>query len=163
MTACGQTQQPKTYDKLLDDLLDKSVPFISQKDFKAAKDVILLDTRSRDEYEVSSIKGARWVGYRDFQMSKLEGVAKDSLLVVYCSVGYRSERIGEKLQKAGYTRVFNLYGSIFHWINEGNPVYRPDGTPTDQIHPYSAEWGRWLKRGNQVIKPDKPKENVKKD
>ena len=81
--------------------------------------VILLDTREKKEYEISHIPGAIWVGYNNFKLKRVKEIAKDTKIVTYCSVGYRSERIGEKLQKAGFTDVSNLKGSIFKWVNEG--------------------------------------------
>ena len=76
--------------------------------------------------------------------------AKDQEVIVYCSVGYRSERIGEKLQKAGYTNVKNLYGGIFSWKNEGNEVVRDADIPTDSVHTYNKSWGKWLLKGIEV-------------
>jgi hypothetical protein len=72
--------------------------------------------------------------------------------VVYCAVGYRSERVGEKLLEAGYSRVLNMRGGIFAWVNRGFPVYG-DGGHTDRIHGYSRRWSRWLERGEVVYGP----------
>ena len=75
---------------------------------------------------------------------------KDASIVIYCSVGVRSEKIGEKLIAAGYTNVKNLYGSIFEWVNEGNAVYNMNGKATNRVHAYSKTWGIWLKKGVKV-------------
>jgi 3-mercaptopyruvate sulfurtransferase SseA len=80
----------------------------------------------------------------------VEGFPKQSNVVVYCSVGYRSERVGEKLLGAGYQHVHNLYGSLFEWVNEGNPVVDKQEKPTQRVHAYSRLWGVWLKRGEKV-------------
>jgi hypothetical protein len=69
---------------------------------------------------------------------------------VYCSVGYRSERIGEKLLKLGYTDVVNLYGGIFEWKNQGLDVYNSSNYPTDSVHTYNKSWGKWLVKGIKV-------------
>jgi 3-mercaptopyruvate sulfurtransferase SseA len=65
-------------------------------------------------------------------------------IVVYCSVGYRSSRLAERLQKAGCTNVFNLDGSIFQWANEGRLLER-DGRPVNEVHPYSQTFGQLLR------------------
>jgi 3-mercaptopyruvate sulfurtransferase SseA len=70
--------------------------------------------------------------------------------VVYCSIGARSQEIGKKLQAAGYQNVYNLYGGIFHWVNEDNPVFTPDSDLTEQVHTYNKRWGMWLKKGEKV-------------
>jgi len=64
--------------------------------------------------------------------------------VTYCSVGYRSAKMAQRLRNAGYTNVQNLEGSIFEWANEHRPLVR-DGEPTKQVHPYSALRGHLLR------------------
>ncbi len=118
---------------------------------KATKEkVILLDTREKKEYEISHIPGAIWVGYNNFKLKRIKEIAKDAKIVTYCSVGYRSERIGEKLQKAGFTDVSNLKGSIFKWVNEGNPIVDKDDQPTEKVHGFNKSWGKWVKNGKAV-------------
>ncbi len=112
--------------------------------------VILLDTREKKEYEISHIPGAIWVGYDDFKMKRIKELAKDAKIVTYCSVGYRSERIGEKLLKAGFTDVSNLKGSIFKWVNDGYMLEDKDGNETDKVHGFNQKWGKWVK-GNKVV------------
>ena len=46
--------------------------------------------------------GTSRVGFKDFDLSMVDDLPKDAIIVTYCSVGYRSERIGEKLKKAGF-------------------------------------------------------------
>jgi 3-mercaptopyruvate sulfurtransferase SseA len=65
-------------------------------------------------------------------------------------VGYRSEKISEKLKQAGFKDVSNLYGGIFEWVNQGNPVVDENGKITDNIHAYSKTWGVWLNKGVKV-------------
>ena len=76
---------------------------------------------------------------------------KNSELVVYCSLGIRSESIASKLKKAGYSNVFNLYGGIFEWKNNGFTVYNLENIETENIHAYSKDWGIWLKKGKKVF------------
>jgi len=83
-------------------------------------------------------------------MKRVKAIAKDAKIVTYCSVGYRSERIGEKLQKAGFTDVSNLKGSIFKWINEGNTLEDKDGQTTDKVHGFDKNWGKWV-RGDKAV------------
>lgn len=128
-----------------------TVKDISTQELKVNQsDIILLDTRERKEYEVSHIPGAIWVGYDDFDLNRLPDVAKDKKIVTYCSVGYRSERIGEKLQKAGYQDVNNLKGSIFKWVNEGNTIVDMSNQSTKKVHGYNEKWGKWVKNGEVV-------------
>lgn len=140
----------KAYGAMLHMLYKNTVPLVSVTELKKQPNAILLDTRSKAEYDVSHLPNAHWVGYDDFSMKRMEGVPKNGNVVVYCSVGYRSERIGEKLIAGGYQHVHNLYGSLFEWVNEGNPVVDRQGKQTNRVHGYSKLWGVWLKRGEKV-------------
>ena len=105
--------ESKAFKVLLETMLSKSVATVSVEQAKKMKNVVFLDTRERQEFEVSHIKNARWVGYDTFSFANLKDIPKEANIVVYCSIGVRSEKIGEKLQKAGYQHVHNLYGSIY--------------------------------------------------
>ena len=59
-------------------------------------------------------------------------------------------KITKKLKKAGYTKVFNLYGGIVEWVNQGLPVYDPQGNSTNKVHTYTKFWGKWLDKGVRV-------------
>ncbi|MFD1016462.1 rhodanese-like domain-containing protein [Winogradskyella rapida] len=136
----------KTYNK-------ESVPYISVQELAMPKTkAILLDAREIEEYEVSHIKGAIFVGYSTFN---LEDVAQslpnlNTNIVVYCSLGVRSETIAEQLKKRGYTNVYNLFGGIFEWKNNNFPVYNSEEKETEHIHAYSKAWSKWLIKGKKI-------------
>lgn len=146
----AQTTMSRPYRAMLDALYQKTVPLVSVADLKKEPDAVLLDTRSRAEYNVSHLPNARWVGYDDFDLKRVTGIPKDANVVLYCSVGYRSEKVGEKLLATGYRRVRNLDGSLFEWVNQGNAVVDRTGKPTERVHAYNRLWGVWLKRGEKV-------------
>ena len=146
----SKVQNPE-YDKMLQDLLPHKVPEVTVTQIaRNSSPVIYLDARERNEYEVSHLKDAIWVGYKDFKASRLKDLDSNARIVVYCSVGYRSEMIAQKLQKMGYTNVSNLYGGIFEWVNQQKELYNNKELPTQKVHPYDEEWGRWLKHGERV-------------
>lgn len=140
----------KAFDSLLHIMVTKSVPMVECEGLKKMKNVILLDTRERREYEVSHLKDAQWVGYENFDLNNMKNVSKDANIVVYCSIGVRSGKIGEKLMQAGFKNVHNFNGSIFEWVNQGNPVYDMAGKPTNKIHGYNRKWGVWCNNGEKV-------------
>ncbi|HFC00687.1 MAG TPA: rhodanese-like domain-containing protein [Phaeodactylibacter sp.] len=156
MTIIGCAQPPttrptvnnKAFDKKISKTISFSVPVVGVNDLKEIKeDVVLLDARPQKEYDVSHIKGAKRIGFKKLDESALEGVDKDEQIVIYCSIGYRSEKVGEKLRKMGYKNVYNLYGSIFEWINQGNEVVDKDGKPTQKVHTYNKRWSKWVEDG----------------
>ncbi len=145
---CQNTQKFNTqfsqveFDKLADEVSNGNVPDISAKMVKMEKDsFIILDCRGLNEYEISHIENARRVGFDDFDLSKIKDIPKSAKIVTYCTVGKRSEKIGEKLQDAGYTNVHNLHGSILSWMNEGNSVIDSHGRKTNKIHGFKQELG----------------------
>ena len=78
-------------------------------------------------------------------------------VVCYCSVGYRSSVIAERileLREEGHllpgVQPYNLRGSIFQWASEGRNLTRAelsDGkggcveTQVKTVHPFSRLWG----------------------
>ena len=104
---------------------------------------ILLDTREKEEFDVSHIRNAVWVGYDNFDISVLDSFSVDSKIIVYCSVGYRSSKIADELYDNGFNNVFNLYGGIFNWANEGR-ILIFDDKKTQNLHAYNRRWGRFI-------------------
>lgn len=139
-------------DRTLKKLNKESVPYIMVDSLSATSEVILLDTRKKEEYDVSHLENAIWVGYKEFQLDSVLAHIPDteSEIVVYCSIGVRSEDIGEKLIKAGYNNVTNLYGGIFEWKNKGNQVHDSIGNETERIHAFNKHWGKLLRVGEKV-------------
>ena len=106
--------------------------------------VVLLDARDASEFLVSHLPEARLVRSTNDLMTSLEHVSPDTLIVAYCSVGYRSAKLIQELQQRGITTAFNLEGSIFAWANAGLPIYRGD-IQVQQVHPFNESWGQLLK------------------
>ena len=104
---------------------------------------VVLDARTQAEYDVSHLKGAARIDpYRPL-LRPLRGMPKDTAIVIYSSVGYRSSRVAAWLARQGYTRVANLDGSLFRWANDDRPLFHDD-RPTVQVHPYDERWGFML-------------------
>lgn len=148
--SCQAQVESKSFDLLLKTMLKETVPTISVPELKKKNKVVLLDARERKEFEVSHLKDAKWIGFETFDANNLKDIPKDAEIVIYCSIGVRSEKIGEKLKAQGYTHVENLYGSIFEWVNQGNKVYDMKGKPTNKVHAYNKKWGVWLNKGDKV-------------
>lgn len=141
----------RAYKVMLEGMYKHTVPTVSCNELKKElKNVVLLDTRAKNEYDVSHLPEARWVGYDEFNPKSVADLPKNTPIVVYCTVGVRSERVGEKLKAAGFQNVRNLYGSIFEWVNQGNTVVDNQGKPTQKVHAYSRTWGIWLNKGEKV-------------
>lgn len=137
----------------LEKIYDKQIPTINIEEFlKLNSDsLLLLDAREENEFNISHLRHAKSVGYIWFDMRSIYDIPKNQTIVIYCSVGNRAQRIAGMLMKAGYKHVYNLYGGIFEWVNEGHPVYTNQGAQTPQIHAYNRRWNVWLERGTKVL------------
>ncbi|MFV0248310.1 MAG: rhodanese-like domain-containing protein [Tenacibaculum sp.] len=131
----------------------ESIPYITVDELvKEKSSFVLLDAREKQEYKVSRIENAIFVGYDGFNLKKTTLALKDKnrKIIVYCSLGVRSEDIAEQLKQVGYTNVYNLYGGIFEWKNRGNKVIDKKGIETQKVHAFSKEWSKWLVKGKKV-------------
>jgi rhodanese-related sulfurtransferase len=136
---------------MIDNTLQKTVPFITSENlYNNYTAYTILDTREIDEYNTSHLKDAIRVGYNHFNTKETsKTLLSTKPIVVYCSVGYRSEKIAEKLIKKGF-KVFNLYGGIFEWKNKKNSVVDSSNIVTNKIHCFNAEWSKWLINGEKI-------------
>ncbi|KAL3856261.1 hypothetical protein ACJMK2_011035 [Sinanodonta woodiana] len=128
--------------------------------------LFVLDTRSTNEYCVSHIPEAVQVDYA----AKAEEILKNvpqlntdtkANVVCYCSVGYRSSVVADKLDKYFQQQaseqnkeknvsVYNLEGSLFKWANEGRPMMDCNDQATKYAHPFNSVFGKLLKK--EIIK-----------
>ena len=89
---------------------------------------------------------------------------KDKHLIFYCSVGYRSsvmaDRVRDSAMKSGALSVANLRGGVFRWYNEGRVVHDATDT-TDAIHPYDRVWGVFVnERPGSTVRDDTVADSV---
>ena len=145
----------KTLDVLLSASNNESIPYISVEEFsriQGSDSILILDSREWEEFDVSHIASAKYVGFNSFSSEEFSDEISDKNIpiIVYCSLGIRSEDIGEKLSNKGFTNVKNLYGGIFEWKNKGYPVIDSEGNETENVHAFSKIWGRWLKKGTKI-------------
>ncbi|MBA3520875.1 MAG: rhodanese-like domain-containing protein [Gemmatimonadales bacterium] len=114
---------------------------------------LMLDARTPEEYAVSHLRDAARIDPYQPSLQPLQGFPKDTAIVVYCAVGYRSARVARFLGRHGYGNVYNLDGSLFRWANQGRPIFR-DGQPATLVHPYDRLWGLLLASDYRAQVPD---------
>ncbi|MDR7131714.1 rhodanese-related sulfurtransferase [Algoriphagus sp. 4150] len=142
--------QSLAYKALLSTLYDADFPVLKPSQVTDLSNYQVLDTREKDEFEVSHLKDAEWVGYDTFSLDNIASFDKEQPVLVYCTVGARSQNIGKKLKDAGFKEVYNLYGGLIGWVNEDKPIYQ-GRSPTKKVHTYSQSWGIWLTKGEKVF------------
>lgn len=74
-------------------------------------ETIIIDTREPMEYAMGHVDGAMNISPAEFMsgafLDKLQGVAKDAPIILYCISGARSNTCGMFLKDAGFTNVTN--------------------------------------------------------
>lgn len=111
-------------------------------------EVQLLDVREPAEYAVSHLPGARQVAPEADAAALARTLDPARPVVLYCSLGYRSSRLAERLISTGFTNVANLRGCIFVWAAEDRPL-ESNGHPARVVHPYSPRFA-FLLPGHRV-------------
>lgn len=95
---------------------------------------VFVDARPENERAVSMLPGA----VSDAFLAD-PGSFAGLTAIAYCTIGYRSGRLAERLAGQG-VRVYNLRGGILAWTLEGGKVYGPDGREARRIHVYGRSW-----------------------
>lgn len=75
------------------------------KEIMKAKDYIIIDVRTKEEYEESHIKNAINIPYNE--IDKDSNIDKDKIIFVYCRSGVRSKTAYDTLKGLGY-EVYDL-------------------------------------------------------
>ena len=149
LCALTTSAQESSFNTMVDALISGRVPVLSVEELQTKPNIILLDTRTKAEYDVSHIENAFWVGEKNWDLKSLKQ-NKEQTVVVYCSVGYRSEKLVKKLLRLDFEKTFNLYGGVFDWVNKGYSVENNRGL-TDSIHGYDKSFARWIDKGVVVF------------
>ena len=82
------------------------------------KDRIILDVRSREEYDQGHIPGAILIPNTEIEAKAADLLPdKDQLILVYCRSGRRSKLAAQSLADLGYTNI-REFGGILDWPYE---------------------------------------------
>jgi rhodanese-related sulfurtransferase len=112
--------------------------------------VVFLDTREPEEYNVSHLPNAILFGYDAPNWKAVDTLSKDKTVIVYCSIGVRSQNIAEDLEEKGFSNIKNLYGGIFLWADQSREMVDLQNNETAKVHGYNKFWGRWVKKAETV-------------
>ncbi len=127
---------------MVDSFIDYQIDNISFMEVQPEK-TIILDTRNFDEYKVSHLPNAVWIGNDSLFWSRIPQLSDKKTIIVYCSVGYRSNEVGKKIKDSLQLDVKNLKYGIFGWRHNALPLIDKFNNPTNKVHPYNWFWGIW--------------------
>lgn len=97
---------------------------ITPKELKArldrGDDLVLLDVREPNEWQIARIEGARLIPVNSVLEHASELSTADEI-VLYCKSGVRSARALNSLRQLGFRKLYNLKGGILGWQSDVDP------------------------------------------
>lgn len=155
MAAPGSANAYPDFKDFINNYTSFSVPMVTVEELadeiKAQKTVFVLDARSQQEYELSHIPGARRIGFEDFSVERVWMYQRNSHIVIYCTNGERSLKMGEYLELMGFTHIRKLNGGAIEWLNHGYDLRTKDDVATKDLHIWKKELLKDLKKGKGII------------
>jgi rhodanese-related sulfurtransferase len=88
----------------------------------ASGEVVLLDVREANEWNLFRIPGAVHLPLATVAERVGEAVPHDREVIVYCAGGTRSAVAADEMQRLGYTNVSSLAGGIRAWASAGGAL-----------------------------------------
>lgn len=111
LSGCNNSSTSDSTDKN-----NNNVNYIQAKELIINKGAIMVDVRTKEEYDENHIDGAVLLPVDEINEEKVREIidSKDDVIIVYCKSGARSSEAVSTLNKLGYHNVYNL-GSINNW------------------------------------------------
>ena len=87
------------------------------------KDLLLLDVRTKGEYEKGHLENATLIPVQ-ILTGRVNEIAdfRDRKVIVYCAVGGRSSKASAYLSGQGFKKVYNMSGGIKAWSGLGYEI-----------------------------------------
>ena len=105
----------------------KLIPFESAKDMIEKNDVLLIDVRTANEYDLMHIKNAINIPVNEIEQ-RIFQVDSTHPLMVYCSSGARSKTAIQILNNLGYNNIYIWeYGALATFPYKNMLVYGENG------------------------------------
>ena len=97
-------------------------------DLEAGKKIILLDVRTKEEFDAGHLPNAINVsrGVLEFKVNKAI-LDKNANIILYCRTGGRAALATVVLNEMGYINAKNMAGAFKAWGTAGFPVYNRHG------------------------------------
>lgn len=107
LTGCSKKEDKSTYTKISAEEAKKMM--------NENEDIIILDVRTKEEYQESHIEGAILIPDNEIT-EKAESILTDksATILVYCRSGRRSANASKELSELGFTNIYD-FGGINDW------------------------------------------------
>ncbi|XP_025962111.1 uncharacterized protein LOC112986833 [Dromaius novaehollandiae] len=131
------------------------------------EELLILDIREADEFEVSHLPGAIRIDPESNNIQEIlqEHLQKEQeqqkLVVCYCTVGYRASLTAQRLNEflssergqklKPFLKIYNAKGGLAKWARERKGMVDKQERSTHLVHPYNAEWAKLLEPELQAL------------
>ncbi|MGN1269606.1 MAG: rhodanese-like domain-containing protein [Clostridia bacterium] len=103
----------KTIKKFLSRSINKDINYKTATKLLKENDGVLLDVRSKQEYEEIHLPGAINISLYNLKGEAIKKLPdKNKIIVVYCASGSRSKQAQNILEQMNYQNVYNLKNGI---------------------------------------------------
>jgi phage shock protein E len=90
---------------------------------KEDKNAVLLDVRTKREYDQGHIAGSVLIDFNSPEFEKeIAKLDKNKTYLVHCAAGLRSARACKKMDGLNFSKLYNLEGGMGAWEKAGKPV-----------------------------------------
>lgn len=80
------------------------------------KNILLLDVRTKEEYDVSHIEGSINIPHTELEeIENLINSKEYSKILIYCRSGNRSNIVSQYLVEKGYDNIYNMSEGFMNW------------------------------------------------
>ena len=101
------------------------ISMISESDFVEIQDsdYILIDVRTKDEFDLGHIDSAINLDfYSDTFQNDILSLPRNETIVLYCRTNNRSTKTANILKENGFKEISVLEGGITNWVKNGNDI-----------------------------------------
>ena len=112
LVGCEEKNKTNDVSNNISNSAIKSIDCNTAKDYSSRKDHFLIDVRTKEEYESHHLENAINIPVDDInRILDDKNINKNSIIIVYCKSGVRSNNAAVALQALGYKNIYDL-GSV---------------------------------------------------
>ncbi|MEQ1862985.1 MAG: rhodanese-like domain-containing protein, partial [Chthoniobacteraceae bacterium] len=105
-------------------------PTDAEKLMAERKDVVVIDVRTIEEYEMGHIAGAQNVSFIDNGFEEKIGEYAGKPVMIHCAAGNRSLRALQRMMAGGkFPEIFHMSGGMAGWQEAGKTVVKTPKAP----------------------------------
>jgi rhodanese-related sulfurtransferase len=93
-----------------------------EKLLSANKDILVLDVRTPEEFEMGHIAGAKNISFLDVEFAKNVEAVSGKPIVLHCAAGPRSTKALEVLKTKSFPAIYHMNGGYKAWVAANKPV-----------------------------------------